>query len=1158
MSGYLGGDDLKLRLLSGLAATGKSTVCYEEICEHLSGTNDLLFLVVPSYLIHDAEEAILSRVGGYDRLKVVTLPQLAGWILRQEGADRRIIGSIERHMLLQSVLRESKNSLQVLGEAAKRHRFAEIVANTIASIQHHGVSAAQFADLIKQQGVPDPKLGDLALLACRYAERLGDRDDRESLLLRAVALLRNTDHAPRKAGVDSVSWKHIKVWIDGYLWLSPLEQEFVVRLAQRIAQVTLTCLCIPSEQNGKYRSLAKAKSFADGIKREAKRLGIPVEEKVLDANQHLPIALAKIASSFLDEITSPVSGKNSVSIVQYPDETAEILWTCARILCLIRDHQVRWRDIVVIVGDPGNYRKELVHRFWQCGIPHNWCATDGATVHPLIRLLLQLVEVIDTNLAFHSVIQLIKSPLWPGADAEKDILEQEARKFGVDGEMWITDSAWAGNKLLLSSPDEDSDGVAENTNSVLDLLRTKILGPLKSFWESVVQGTCGEDFLRAFWETVSILELEQAFANGDLAAQEAQVGYENLIRVSFDKYVWQQLIAVFDFLHEELGDKDITWDEFSSFWKGGLEQIRLSQDSESLDAVRIVSVQQAAGISAPYVFVIGCIDGVFARTHEESVLLVSGELQQVERLVSGRFPGLQHQQVNGEDQLSYVALTRATKQLWVSWPRMVWGRQAYPHASIDALCRLFSDVSVQEEDVLPVELWSHHHLAGISIARWIDRGTQFIPQDVVDVYNWLCSSQAGRLALAKYIAGTTYTGINSINSGLSSNVARKLYKQPFVTSVSQLETFASCPFSHFLKYGLRLRPMQEYTLEITDYGNLVHAGLRDFFRFRQSVEGKIDRQLLESWVNDFLAKWTEEINGGIFSATERHRHFSQRIKNRLLDALEVLLEEEARSQFRQVAAELEFGIGSELGTVALQLDDGTDVWLRGKIDRVDVCEKDGKVWARVWDYKLGYKGFDLVLVREGLSLQLLAYLMALVDKNVGGKKVFPAAVQYFRVPDIFLTSQCGPLDDAVHQKNHEKSYQVAGLFIDDKDVLSMIDCEIGSRELYPIKFKKKTGEFYESCQDRVASEAEWEEILWFVRGKIAKLAEQILNGCITMLPYRYGNDCACDMCDYRDVCLFDPAAESFQYRVINKSGRNVSKKAELLAVARAMGGKARA
>ena len=47
--------------------------------------------------------------------------------------------------------------------------------------------------------------------------------------------------------------------------------------------------------------------------------------------------------------------------------------------------------------------------------------------------------------------------------------------------------------------------------------------------------------------------------------------------------------------------------------------------------------------------------------------------------------------------------------------------------------------------------------------------------------------------------------------------------------------------------------------------------------------------------------------------------------------------------------------------------------LNGKIDRMDLCEEDEKVFLKIIDYKSGSTKFDLTSVFHGLQLQLMVY-----------------------------------------------------------------------------------------------------------------------------------------------------------------------------------------
>ncbi|KFN91725.1 ATP-dependent nuclease, subunit B [Tetragenococcus muriaticus PMC-11-5] len=64
----------------------------------------------------------------------------------------------------------------------------------------------------------------------------------------------------------------------------------------------------------------------------------------------------------------------------------------------------------------------------------------------------------------------------------------------------------------------------------------------------------------------------------------------------------------------------------------------------------------------------------------------------------------------------------------------------------------------------------------------------------------------------------------------------------------------------------------------------------------------------------------------------------------------------------------------------IPLSNGGNLYLRGKIDRIDTTTVDGKPWLAVVDYKSSAHKFDITDSYYGLAMQLLTYLdIALQD-----------------------------------------------------------------------------------------------------------------------------------------------------------------------------------
>ena len=108
-----------------------------------------------------------------------------------------------------------------------------------------------------------------------------------------------------------------------------------------------------------------------------------------------------------------------------------------------------------------------------------------------------------------------------------------------------------------------------------------------------------------------------------------------------------------------------------------------------------------------------------------------------------------------------------------------------------------------------------------------------------------------------------------------------------------------------------------------------------------------------------------------------------------------IAEELCQSRFEPVDFELPIG-GDGIPPLAIPLSDGGMVSINGKVDRVDLFDRDGVQYLRVVDYKTGKKEFKLSDVIYGVNMQMLIYLATLSENAEAryGGKLAPAGILY--------------------------------------------------------------------------------------------------------------------------------------------------------------------
>ena len=122
-------------------------------------------------------------------------------------------------------------------------------------------------------------------------------------------------------------------------------------------------------------------------------------------------------------------------------------------------------------------------------------------------------------------------------------------------------------------------------------------------------------------------------------------------------------------------------------------------------------------------------------------------------------------------------------------------------------------------------------------------------------------------------------------------------------------------------------------------------------------------------------------NTVLFSSA-RNEYMIYRIKRLIRRSVWALTRQMEQGDFKPAGYEFKFG--------------------SGKIDRIDTCEDENRVYVKVTDYKTGRKVFDITSFYHGLQLQLPVYLNAALEaegKRYPGKEIVPAGIFYYRIQD---------------------------------------------------------------------------------------------------------------------------------------------------------------
>ena len=347
----------------------------------------------------------------------------------------------------------------------------------------------------------------------------------------------------------------------------------------------------------------------------------------------------------------------------------------------------------------------------------------------------------------------------------------------------------------------------------------------------------------------------------------------------------------------------------------------------------------------------------------------------------------------------------------------------------------------------------------------------------------------------------------TLSEPLGEELARRLYNGPRRVSVTRLETFAACPFKHFIQYGLRPEPVEPVTLDARSEGMFFHEALE---RFLREAALPVTRELLESSM-DRMDEVTEslisELMDGALGEDPILRARGKRLRGIARRAARTAARQLSGSKFEPLAFELDFGRNREL---VLKTHRG-DVPVEGRIDRVDQWNDGQHRYLRVIDYKSGNNQIDLVKLYWGLQLQLIVYLAAALRQS----DATAAGVFYFHVQDPTLRTD--EREQAVVERLREDKLRLTGLFLNDPEVLKAMAPDF---ERSIALATNKDGSVRKS--DSALEEGDFSALVDYSLRVATELTEQILAGRTDVAPARIASSFdACRYCEYLSACQMD-------------------------------------
>lgn len=1113
-----------LQFYIGASGSGKSHLLYDRIiAESQQNPHTNYLIVVPDQFTMQTQLEMVKKHPrkGILNIDVLSFGRLSHRIFEEVGGnDKPVLDDTGKSLVLRRVAAGIEEQLGVMKRNIRKPGYISEVKSALSEFMQYGLGTKDVEKLCQYASKRNAlayKLKDLNLLYEGFLQYIRERyiTTEETLdILRKVL--------PRSRVVkDSV------IVFDGFTGFTPIQynviQELMVQARDVIVTVTMDTREDAYTQDGEQKLFHLSKKTIHDLDRLCREAGVKRENDVKITEETVyryrnNAGLSHLERELFRYPYKEYSGaQENIHIFEASSPKEELRQVCLEIRRLVREKQYCYRDIAVVTGDMDRYGFAAREMFGRFAIPYFLDQTNKLVLNPFIEFIRSALLVVTQEYSYESVFHFLRCGMTDITPDETDRLENYCLNMGIRGRK-----AW--NRKFTRRMKRQDEEAAEL--DALNAAREKITEMLEPLMKKKTQKVTGKEFVNALYAFIVNASIEEKLAEYEQFFTEQG----DFVRAKEYAQIYRLVMELLEQICGLLGEEELEIKEFADILDAGFAEIKVGTIPQTVDKVVIGDIQRTRLCEIKALFFVGVNDGIIPKGGGTGGIIsdIDREFLQESEYELAPTP---RQQMYIQRLYLYLMMTKPTERLYLSYAKVDnEGKSIRPAYLVSTVTRLFPDIAVTQPQMRPVEDQIESPADALSYLVGLLR--RYAADDIGDEKQLFITLYDTYVRNEKYApvleqmkrAAFSYLS-NADRNRIPRELAGMLYGQVLKNSVSRLEKFASCAYAHFLQYGLSLEERDKYSFESVDMGNVFHAVLESFSD-RLAEEGytwfDFPKEAGERIVAECLENYAVSYGETILYSSKRNEYMITRMRRILNRTVQTLQYQLQKGAFTPENFELSFQMTSDLDAVNIALSKEERLQLIGRIDRVDTCRKEDKLYVKVIDYKSGNRKFDLAALYYGLQLQLVVYMNAAVEvqkKKNPDTRVIPAAMLYYHVSDPMTETDKGSPDIAEIEAAILDELKMTGMVSDDEEVIRLLDKDFETKSTVIPVARKKDGSFTQASA--VLSDRDFETVSDFVNHKIKELGTSILNGDIGLNPYEQKDMGACTYCAYKSVCGFD-------------------------------------
>ncbi len=978
-----------------------------EIIQRLKNNTagSFIYVVPTKRKLRELQREFLAYIpsGTAPAFHLFTLETLAEYLFSVLCPPRRIVAGPAQAVLMNSAIRSIEDSLTYFrlrgaNRQLPKGTFQKIL-DTITYFKEQGkYPSALLVDCENAQGSEKKKLQDIILIYEAYEKLLGTH------FIDAAGIIKELNETWDVNQYQEQILKYFRdvntLFVAGFDEFADPELTFLHHLSDLGWVGTVVSFDYHQDNDEMFGHLKE--NYRKFLEMKFQKIKTESRERDTFTN-HITQHLFRY-----DHHIAKQDDRTSVTVLTAPDRQKEIDTVAKVIKELVR--QIPERDfskICVAMYQPELYTNIIRESFARYGIPANITDRYPLDQSPLAVSILGLLAVQQNNFRLNDIMRALSSPYFDFSYSGETV--HAGNLYTVAAKQKIS----VGYQTWLNRIDQRVKFIEQEKNITHDemeeaqyLTEEKHLRKAKSdltYLSGLLKRFSGEMTAYQFKERLVAL-IDELNTTQSLLAVLPRTTIEALEK---ETRAYQQFLNFLDeFLDilafEQHGNKKERLPFYLDRLKTAISQVRYNIRQRYGYGVFVTTFEETRGLEFDVMIIVGLVDGEFPPPYQPEAFL-SPDL----RTRRERYHLTEHRY------LFYQAMTNFSSHLYLSYPSNDGDLELVPSSFLDALWKI-TDVedwrkglpeemttTIYSEDDLLQYLGQHSDEEHVSMFVDSLQGELRQTFDHMRHAAEVERSRTSTSVMSEY-NGRIFSKLSPGAQTALEGFRNKIY------SVTQLESYGTCPFQYFADKVLRLNVIEdmEEGLSPIERGGFLHTLLFEFYISRRERKlpslSETNEEEFTQAVQELTARARKKLDEfkipDVFWDTEQELLLGTKQRR---GVLREFMDAERGRKLDVEPSYFEVAFGSMTGSrrnsdpalsyeKAIQAD---NVKLRGKVDRIEVGDNS----FTIVDYKSGVRVASKKDIEQGMSLQLPVYLYA-VERILSEKlkrSVQPAAGLYY-------------------------------------------------------------------------------------------------------------------------------------------------------------------